>query len=120
MARRRIRCYIAFKTRISFKKDMKRGAPGPEDVKSEFVREGSVGGDKAHKRKRFQPCIESDKAFNSLRTPNQHIIWQHSGYVFVCKGCGKKFKTENNINIHEKVFGFKTLLRKCLTRNVFN
>ena len=39
MARRRISfviCYIAFKTRISFKKHMKRGAhllaPGPEDV----------------------------------------------------------------------------------------
>ena len=35
--------YIAFKTRISFKKHMKRGAyllaPGPEDVKGRFVRE---------------------------------------------------------------------------------
>ena len=46
MARIRISCvicYIAFKTRISFKKHMKRGAyllaPGPEDVKGGFVRE---------------------------------------------------------------------------------
>ena len=46
MARRRISFvirYIAFKTRISFKKPMKRGAhllaPGPEDVKGRFVRE---------------------------------------------------------------------------------
>ena len=46
MARRRISfviCYIAFKTRISFKKHMKRGAhllaPGPEDIKGGFVRE---------------------------------------------------------------------------------
>ena len=35
-------CYIALKTRISFNRDMKRGAhllaPGPEDVKSGFVR----------------------------------------------------------------------------------
>ena len=46
MARRRISfviCYIAFKTRISFKKHMKRGAhllaPGPEDVEGGLVRE---------------------------------------------------------------------------------
>ena len=36
-------CYIAFKTRISFKKHMKRDAhllaPGPEDVEGGFVRE---------------------------------------------------------------------------------
>ena len=36
-------CYIAFKTRISFKKHMKRGAyllaPGPAGVKGRFVRE---------------------------------------------------------------------------------
>ena len=36
-------CYIAFKTRIVFKKHMKRGAhllaPGPEDVKGGFVRD---------------------------------------------------------------------------------
>ena len=46
MAHRRICfviCYIAFKTRISFKKHMKRGAhllaPGPAGVKGRFVRE---------------------------------------------------------------------------------
>ena len=51
MARSRISfviCYIAFKTRISFKKHMKRGAhllaPGPEDVKGGFVREFIVAG----------------------------------------------------------------------------
>ena len=55
-------CYITFKTRISFKKHMKRGAhlltPGHEDVKGRFVRDfmylldGSVWGDKEHKRER--------------------------------------------------------------------
>ena len=45
MAHRRISfviCYIAFRTRISLLKHMKRGAqllaPGPEDVKGGFVR----------------------------------------------------------------------------------
>ena len=63
MACRRIsfvNCYIAFKTRISFKKQMKRGAhllaPGPEDIKGGFVREfmlllvGIIVGEKAHKK----------------------------------------------------------------------
>ena len=46
MARRRISfviCYIAFKTRISFKKHMKRGAhllaPRPAGIEGRFVRE---------------------------------------------------------------------------------
>ena len=46
MARRRISfaiCYITFKTRISFKEHMKRGAhlltPGPAGVEGRFVRE---------------------------------------------------------------------------------
>ena len=79
MARRRISfviCYIAFKTRISFKKRMKRGAhlltPGLEDVKGGFVRQlmllldGISVGDKAHKRERVDPCNVCDKAFKSL------------------------------------------------------
>ena len=56
-------------------------------------------GDKAHNIERVQYCNFCDKAFKSLRTPNHHTIWQHSGYVFVYKGCGKKFKT-NKINQH--------------------
>ena len=65
MARRRISfviCYIAFKTRISFKKHMKRGAyllaPGPSGVKGRFVREIillvdgiPVGGQRTRERK---------------------------------------------------------------------
>ena len=39
----------------------------------------------------------------SLPTPNQHKSWQHSSHVFVCKGCGNKFKTNNSINRHKKV-----------------
>ena len=46
MARRGISfviCYISFNTRIRFKMDVKRGAhllaPGPDNVKGEFVRE---------------------------------------------------------------------------------
>ena len=79
MARRKIRfviCYIAFKTSISFKKHMKRGAhllaPGPENVKGGFVREfmllwmGSVLGGKAHKRESVHPCNVCDKAFKYL------------------------------------------------------
>ena len=65
MVRRRISfavCYITFKTRISFKEHMKKGAhllaPGPASVKGGFVREfmllldgRSVWGTK-HKRER--------------------------------------------------------------------
>ena len=49
--------YITFKTRISFMKHMKRGAPRPEDVKGGFVREfmmllngTSVGGQSKQER----------------------------------------------------------------------
>ena len=105
-------CDITFQTRISFKKHMKRGAhlfaPGPEDVEGGlggkfcccWIR--SVWGDKAHKRERAHPCNFCDKAFKSLQTPNQDTIWQHSLNVFVCKGCDKKFKTNNSINRHNK------------------
>ena len=87
MACRRINfviCYIVFKTKIPFKKHMKR----------------------------FHPCNVGEKASKSLQTPNQHIIWQHSGHVFVCKGCGKKFKTNNSINRRKKLFHFKAHHRK--------
>ena len=83
MARWRISffiCYIAFKNRISFKKHMKR----------------------------VDHCNVYEKAFKSLQMPNQNIIWQHSGYVFVCKGCGKKFKTNNSIYRPKKLFHFKS------------
>ena len=33
-------------------------------------------------------------------------------HVFVCKGCGKKIKTNNSINRHKKLFGFKPHHRK--------
>ena len=72
-------CLIAFKTRISFMKHMKR----------------------------FHPCNVYEKAVKSLQTPNQHIIWQQSGHVFVSKGCGKKFKTNNRFNRPKKLIHFK-------------
>ena len=87
MAGRRISfviCYIAFKTMISFKKHMKR----------------------------VHLCNVCEKAFMSLHTPNQHIIWHHSGPVFVCKGCVKKFKTNNSINRPKKLYHFKPHHRK--------
>ena len=68
---------------------------------------GSVWGDKAYKRERVHPCNIYDRAFKSLQGPNHHIIWQHSGHMFVFKGCGKKFKTNNRINRHKKLFWFQ-------------
>ena len=47
---------------------------------------------------RVNLCNVCDKDFMSLSMHNQHIIWQHIGHVFVCKGCCKKFHT--NISIH--------------------
>ena len=58
-------------------------------------------------RERVHSCNVCDKAFKYLRTPKQHIICQHSGHVFVCKGCGKKFKTKNSFKGQKKPFGFK-------------
>ena len=89
-------CYITFKTRISFKEHMKRGAhllaPGPTGVEGRFVREImllldriSVGG-KAQESKRVHPCNVCDKAFKSLQIPSQHKISAqcHSGTVAMC------------------------------------
>ena len=68
----------------------------------------SVGGQSTQERVRVHPCNVCDKAFKSLRTPNQHTIWQHSGHVFVCK----KFKTNNSINRHKKLVCGKPHHRK--------
>ena len=51
--------------------------------------DGISAGDKAQARERVNP--------------KQHTIWQHSGHVFVCKLCGKKFKTNNSIKRHKKL-----------------
>ena len=63
---------------------------------------GSVWGDKSQERERVHPCNVCDKAFKSLQMPSQHNIWQHSGNVFACKGCGKYFRTNNSMNRHKK------------------
>ena len=47
-----------------------------------------------------------------LQMPSQHKIWQHSGHVFACKGCGKKFNPNNSINRHKKLVWGKTHHRK--------
>ena len=39
--------------------------------------------------------------------PSQHKIWQHSGHVFACKGCGKKFNRNNSINRYKKLVNGK-------------
>ena len=63
-------------------------------------------------RERVHQCNVCDRAFQSLQTPNQHTIWEHSGHMFFCKGCGKKFKTNNSINRRKMVFGCKPHHRK--------
>ena len=52
---------------------------------------------------RVHLCNVCDKDFKSLPMPNQHIIWQNIGHVFVCKGCGKKFHTNISIHRHNKL-----------------
>ena len=74
---------------------------------------GSVwAGDKAQERENFCLCNVCDKAFKSLQMPSQHNIWQHSGHVFACKGCGKKFNPNNSINRHNKLVHGKPHHRK--------
>ena len=118
MARRRISFaifYITFKTSISVKDYMKKGAylylhlyiqgPGPARFDGECVREfmfllyGISVGAKAQERGRVR--VRNDKAFKSLPKHNQHKIWQHGGYMCDCTGCGKKFKTNSSINRHK-------------------
>ena len=126
MACRRISffiCYITFKTRISFKENMKRGAHllqvGPAGVKGRFLREImllldgiSVGGQTTREGERVHPCNVCDKAFKSLQMPSQHKIWRHSANVFACKGCGKKFHPNNSINRHNRLVCGKPHHRK--------
>ena len=87
-------------------------------VKGRFVRvfifllDGITMEDKAQERERVHPCNVWDKAFKYLPTPNQHTIWQHSGHVFVFKGCDKKCKTNNSINRHKKLYGCEPHHRK--------
>ena len=52
---------------------------------------GSGWGDKAEERERIHPCNVCDKAFKSLQIASQYKIWQHTGNVFACRCCGKKF-----------------------------
>ena len=116
-------CYITFKTRISFKEHMKRGAhllaPGPAGVEGRFVKEImllldgiSVWGTKHKREKRFHHCNVCDKAFKSLQMPSQHKVWQHSGHVFACKGCCKNFNCNNSINRHNRLVCGKPHHRK--------
>ena len=69
-------CYIIFRTRISIKGHMNRGAhllaTGPAGVDKVLIR--SVWGDKAQERERVQPCNVYDKAFNSLQMLSQYKI----------------------------------------------
>ena len=81
--------------------------PGPAGFKGRFVREImllldgiSVRVQSPRERERVHPCNVCDKTFKSLQMPSQHKIWQHSGHVFACKGCGKKFNPNNSINRH--------------------
>ena len=51
--------------------------------------------DKAQDRERAYTC---DQALKCLPTLNLLKSWQHSGHVFVCKGCGNKFNPKNIIS----------------------
>ena len=44
------------------------------------------------------------------------ICWQRSGHVFVWKGCGKKFKTNNSINRQKKFFLLQASPQKKLSQ----
>ena len=68
-------------------------------------------GDKAKERGRFHPCNVCDKAFKSFQMPFHHKIWQHSGHLLACKGCGKKFNS-NSISRHNKLVCGKPHHRK--------
>ena len=59
-----------------------------------------------------QLCNVCDKAVKTLPTPKENKIWQHSGHVFVCQGCGKKFNHNNSINIQKKLVCDKPHHRK--------
>ena len=85
-------------------------APGPAGVKGRFVREImllldgiSVGRQITIERERVHPCNVCDKDFKSLQMPSQHKIWQHSGYTFAWKGCGKTFNPNSSINRYNKL-----------------
>ena len=93
-------------------------ATGPAGVEGRFVREIMLldgirlTGQCTRERERVHPCNVCDKAFKSLQMLSQHKIWQHSGNVFACKGCGKKFNPNNSINRHNKLVCGKTHHRK--------
>ena len=64
------------------------------------------GEEKASRERQRQTGFTSvitDKDFKYLPMHNQHIIWQHFGHVFVCKGCGKEFHTNISIHRHKKL-----------------
>ena len=86
--------YFIFKTRIRLRGNMNRGAHLLDLVFGLVCCcwMGSVCGDKAQERERVHLCNFCHKGFNSLQILSQHKIWQHSGHVFACKGCGKKFR----------------------------
>ena len=67
-------------------------------------------------RDRVHLCNVCDKDFKSFPMHNQHIIWQHFGHVFVCKGCGKEFNT--NISIHRRkkllLVGQRTTIKEII------
>ena len=102
---------------------MNRGAPllanGPAVVEDRFVREImllldeiSVAGQSTRERERVHPCNVCDKTFKSLQMLSKHKIWQHSGNVFTCKGCGKMLNPSNCINRHNKLVCGKPHHRK--------
>ena len=69
-------------------------------------------GDKSQERERVHPCNVCNIAFKSLQMPSQHKVWQHSGDMFACKGCGKKINPNNSINRHNKLVCGKPHHRK--------
>ena len=101
MARRRIRfviCYIAFKTMISFRKHIKRGAhllaPWPEDVKGGFWGKwcccwmGSVWWEKARKREReLNPVRGCSQIMSTNNFDMTQLLCGHPATKWVITDC---------------------------------
>ena len=90
-----------------------------EEKKTDVAGWDQCGGTNHKREREGSPlhCNVCDKAFKSLQMPSRHQIWQHSGNVFVCKGCCKKFNPNNSINRHNKfvcgkIFGYFSMWGK--------
>ena len=64
-----------------------------------------MSGETKHKREKTFTLVMSG---TRLSTNNQHTIWRHIGHEFVCRVCGKKFKT-NKASTYTRSLCFASL-----------